>query len=130
MSAIFKWLFDPTNLTAISTLTIAAFTGALIAVGWCQAHLTRKTIDLARDEFIATHRPRVVLKEIRDTKPGSFADGKKAYIEIVLANAGESLATVSEWDARLYFRNNKAALTPFFNRPVAKVTGLSTESAK
>lgn len=108
-------------VTAVATVVMAIFTGVL----W---FITNKSVNLARDEFTATHRPRVVLQQIHDVKSGSF-NGKNAYIEIVLANAGESVAIISQWDARLYFRDEKAALTPFLNGLAIKCSEVGFEIA-
>lgn len=58
-NAFIAWIGDPINLTAISTAVIAGFTVALVWVSYCQARLIGKSIKLARDEFNATHRPRI-----------------------------------------------------------------------
>jgi len=46
-------------VTAIATVAIAAFTYFLIRVSSRQANLISKQIDLGREEFRATHRPKV-----------------------------------------------------------------------
>jgi hypothetical protein len=51
-------------VTAIATVVIGAFTIVLARVTNRQARLTRESIDLARDEFVSTHRPKMVLKHI------------------------------------------------------------------
>jgi hypothetical protein len=62
--AVLDWLWHPDNLTAISTFVIAAFTAVLVRVGYCQARLIRKSIDLTRAEYVSTHRPRVILRDV------------------------------------------------------------------
>jgi hypothetical protein len=57
-----RWISDPDNLTAVSTTVIALFTIVLATVGYAQARLIRKSIDLARQEFLSTHRPKMRFK--------------------------------------------------------------------
>jgi hypothetical protein len=65
VSAIFDWIIDPNSVTAVSTVVIAAFTIVLAWVGWCQSSLIRKSIDLARAEFLSTHRPRLIVRQFQ-----------------------------------------------------------------
>jgi hypothetical protein len=74
-------------VTAVATIFIAAFTIVLAKVTGKQARLSRESIDLARSEFIATHRPRIVLRDV------SFVDGQILYM---LVNTGDTKATVVE----------------------------------
>jgi hypothetical protein len=85
--AFCNWLRAPDNLTAISTLAIAAFTVVLAIVGYSQARLLRKSVDLARDEFVAAHRPRIVLRDVH-------LEGDE--ILYMLVNVGETTATIVE----------------------------------
>jgi hypothetical protein len=74
-------------VTAVATIFIAVFTIVLARVTGRQARLSREAINLARSEFIATHRPRIVLKEV------SFVDSQIHYM---LVNTGDTKATVIE----------------------------------
>ena len=56
LCALWNWIRDPDNLTAISTFVVAIFTVVLALVAYVQARLLRKSIDLARAEFLSTHR--------------------------------------------------------------------------
>jgi hypothetical protein len=47
LCAIFNWIIDPDNLTAISTFTIAIFTIVLACVTRRQAILTKKAINIS-----------------------------------------------------------------------------------
>jgi hypothetical protein len=64
LHVILDWIRDPNNLTAISTLAIAVFTIVLAWVGYYQARLIRKSINLARSEFISSHRPRLRIRSV------------------------------------------------------------------
>src|SRR6266496_910438 len=46
-------------VTAVATVFIGVFTWVLACVSGRQARLTRESIELAREEFIATHRPKI-----------------------------------------------------------------------
>lgn len=85
--AFWNWIRSPDNLTAVSTVVIAAFTVVLAWVGYCQARLIRRSIDLAAKEFIASHRPRIILRNV------DLQDGNVLYM---LVNVGDTKATVVE----------------------------------
>ncbi len=85
--AIWNWVRDPNNLTAVSTLVIAAFTIVLAWVGYCQARLIRRSIDLARAEFVSTHRPRLILRNVYQIAES---------VEYLLVNIGDTKATIVE----------------------------------
>jgi hypothetical protein len=91
---IWNWIRDPNNLTAISTSIIAAFTIVLAWVGYCQARLIRKSIDLARQEFIAAHRPKLRMRRVSLIRP--FLPDTHINIRFEAANIGDSQATVVE----------------------------------
>jgi len=55
-----KALEDP---TAAGTIAIAAFTACLIAVGWFQTRQLRKSVDAMREEFVATRRLKLILRD-------------------------------------------------------------------
>jgi hypothetical protein len=96
------WIGDPDNLTAISTATIALFTIVLVIVGYVQARLVRRTVDLtrqelalARDEFLATHRPKIKIKHVWLTSPLQHTN--PIIIKVVCVNAGTSSAILTEF---------------------------------
>jgi hypothetical protein len=89
--AVFGRILDPNNLTAISTFFIAAFTIVLAWVGYRQLRLIRKSIDLARQEFAATHRPQIVVRFIH----GPLHDENAfEFVCITLVNKGETDGTI------------------------------------
>jgi hypothetical protein len=97
------WMSDPITLTAISTLVIAAFTIVLALVGYCQARLIHKSIDLARTEFVSTHRPRIVLRDIHLIEDDVF---------YMLVNIGDTKATVVESWISMEFLPDGAVFRP------------------
>ena len=75
-------------IIAAFTVILAIVTAGLIIVGICQTRQVAKTIALARDEFNATHRPKL---RVRVMKPPS-TDGKIFTIHYTIVNIGERLA--------------------------------------
>jgi hypothetical protein len=74
------WLTVFTGVLAFATVGLGIATVGLYAAG-------EKQFGLARDEFIATHRPRIVLKDV------SYINGQIFYM---LANIGATKATIVE----------------------------------
>jgi len=103
LCAFWNWIRDPNNLTAISTLVIAAFTVVLAWVSYCQARLIRKSIGLATKEFVASHRPRIILRN------ADFQDGDVLYM---LVNIGDTKATVVESWIMMEFLPDGSPLRP------------------
>jgi hypothetical protein len=81
-----KTLRDP---VAYHTGWLTLFTLALAAIGFAQGALTDSQIALAREEFIASHRPRL---RVRLVKIKDHEIGKPIKIEFTVANAGDSEA--------------------------------------
>src|SRR5271155_4999154 len=84
--------------TAIATVVISFFTIGLAVSGGIQAWLTREAINLTRDsiklgnkEFIATHRPRLV---VRFTQSDAIQPNKKPGAQLVVDNAGSAKAYI------------------------------------
>jgi hypothetical protein len=86
------------SVTAVSTVFIGVFTWVLAKVTGRQARLTREALALARDEFIATHRPRVIVRVIHWPTPDLFYP---PYIEVVIVNIGEGRAIVDKFGCDL-----------------------------
>jgi hypothetical protein len=85
------FLHDPAAaITAASTAVIAFFTIVLVFVTGRQARLTRKAIELGNREFIATHRPRIRIREI---ETGGLAQ-QPHVATIRAANVGATEARV------------------------------------
>lgn len=79
-------------ITALATIAIGVFTFVLVIVTRRQAKLTRESIDLARAEFISTHRPKIRIKHVWLVALGS---NHPVTVEIVYANVGDAKAAVS-----------------------------------
>jgi hypothetical protein len=82
-------------ITAGATLAIAIFTGTL----W---FVTRESIDLARKDFVATHRPRVIVRFIQ----GPFDDAEsRQFIDVTIVNIGVNPAKVETFGGDLARRD-------------------------
>jgi hypothetical protein len=96
-------------VTAVATIAIGIFTYALVRVTNRQARLTRESIDLARQEFIATHRPRIIVRFIQ----GPFYDDdghQSAWV--TAANIGDSPGDIEEFGGDLARRKDNLWITP------------------
>jgi hypothetical protein len=82
------------------TAVLAAFTLALVAVGAWQGVQLRRTVSAMAAEFVATHRPRIILRDAHALK---LTDNEWIEVNYTLANVGETPATivVSAFDLRL-----------------------------
>jgi hypothetical protein len=79
------------GITAIATIIIAAFTATLWGATRQQGSLTFESLKLARQEFSATHRPRIVVRFIQ----GPFDDAiEPQFVWVTVANVGASQATI------------------------------------
>lgn len=87
--------------TAIATVSIAAFTLVLMAATIWQGRFTSKMINLAREEFIATHRPKVRVRAVRRFAPENAFWSARA----IIINCGESGAVIDAVDMRLMNRD-------------------------
>jgi hypothetical protein len=102
------------EITAGSTAIIALFTvilGVATSLQYCavmasirenrraadqQALLTREQLKLAREEFISTHRPQIIVRNVhivRDTASQALA-GSHLGVEFEMANIGGTRATI------------------------------------
>ena len=111
LHTVFDWMFDPVNLTAVATFVIAAFTIILAVVGYCQARLIRKSIDLARAEFISSHRPRLRVRSI-DRSTSNPVD----YI-------GVQFAVVNVGDTEAHLLGSRVVVDFFPEKPPIDFTG-------
>jgi len=87
-------------VTAVATAFIAAFTIILARVTGKQARLTREAIDLARQEFISTHRPRITIYSL--AFGGSMADANPVPISFRYVNSGDSDAKITGVGSRIF----------------------------
>ena len=83
------------SITAIATAIMAAFTGCL---WWSTKKLwetTEKSIELAREEFIATHRPKLRVHSISFTYNCTI-EAEGWNVQYLIDNIGESSAIINK----------------------------------
>ena len=83
------------------TGALMVFTAALAVVGIWQGILTRQSINLARDEFLASHRPQLVLRRVMFDEETTEFPAEKPQFMIEIANVGDSEATIARLAIRL-----------------------------
>jgi len=110
-------------VTAFATFWIAVFTVVLAFVTRRQAILTRKGIELANAEFIATHRPKIIVRFIQ----GAFYEGidEHQFVWITIANIGETRAVIEAIGGDLARRIGNEWLPPgldAYAKPIAPIT--------
>lgn len=110
LSAIVSGICDSNNLTAVSTLVIAAFTAVLACVGYRQSRLIQRSIDLGRQEFIATHRPKIIVRLIEG--PLVETEGGPQTVWVTVVNIGVNKARIVHWGADLARRNEGDWVAP------------------
>lgn len=119
----FGWISDhatilATVVAAIAAVWVARFTAVLARVTGEQARLTNEGIKLARDEFNATHRPKIFVQAVAVTDKGSrtvlkgYGIHNPAKAIITIANGGDAPAFIIEWRAVIYYQGADAAFTP------------------
>jgi hypothetical protein len=89
MRGILNWIINPDNLTAASTFVIAIFTVVLAIVSQNQGRLIRKTLELSRDEFNSSHRPKLV---VRQFQVDSITVGNPINVQFAMVNIGSTEA--------------------------------------
>jgi hypothetical protein len=93
--------FYGTGITTLATVAIAAFTCVLYFATSKSARITDAALTLARDEFIAVHRPRIIVRFIQ----GPFDDADKTrFVWVTIVNVGVNRATVEKWGGDLPLR--------------------------
>jgi hypothetical protein len=77
-----RWIGNlrPEDWTAYATVAIALFTATLFLVTNRQVRLARDALDLAREEFISSHRPRLRIRNVivNDVQVNITAPGQQA----------------------------------------------------
>ena len=94
-------------IIAIFTIVLAGFTGAL----WFSTNrlykATTDAVTLAREEFVATHRPRIIVYGMEVSLPG---DDKPRHIHFRYVNTGDTDASVTFIESRVVYA--KAMVVP------------------
>jgi len=82
------------TLTALATIAIAGFTLTLWRATTKQAGLTRDAIELGNREFVATHRPKLILREA--FSPITDSLDSRITLAYTIANVGASDCWMAE----------------------------------
>jgi hypothetical protein len=102
-------LWIPTDSVGLYTLVLAVFTGLLVAVSGFQgyfllradktarisAEAARASTALAREEFIATHRPRMRIKHIWMVDRMAWRLSQPLEVNLDIVNIGDAIAYVT-----------------------------------
>src|SRR5262245_32237680 len=62
LASVIEKLGDPNNVTMLATIAIAGFTATLWWTTRNMMAATRDAVEIASKEFIATHRPRIIVR--------------------------------------------------------------------
>jgi hypothetical protein len=98
-------------VTAVATIVVAAFTIVLALVTGRQARLSREAIDLARSEFVATHRPKLRVRNVVLENPLRaelrrwyvFEPGQGVQGHLYVGNIGDSAAMIINSHCRVFW---------------------------
>jgi hypothetical protein len=98
-------------VTAVATIFIAIFTIVLALVTGRQARLSRESIDLARSEFAANHRPKLRVRNVVLENPLRaelrrwyvFEPGQGVQGRLYVGNVGDSGATITNSHCRVFW---------------------------
>ncbi len=115
--AAFSWIADPDHLTAIATAVIAVFTVVLVCVTRYQAKLTRDSIDLGRDEFAATHRPKIIVHAVEFVRVRGQDQIDRLGASILCFNKGTTAAENVDVRGEILIRTD---LGVDIQRPIVK----------
>jgi hypothetical protein len=107
-----RWLVRWTAILAFATLGLIGATGLLGYFALRQARDTRASIDLARNEFISTHRPRV---KVRRVQVHILEVGKPFEVSYRVINTGETAANILEMNGTILFINGDLPAVPEYD---------------
>jgi hypothetical protein len=91
-------------LTALATVAIGYFTWTLWRATTQQGRLTQQSIDLARDEFNATHRPKIIVRSFQ-IGDHDLPAGKQINFIFFAQNIGDSAAKIIEVHSATFVHN-------------------------
>jgi len=92
------------EITALATLIMAAFTGTLWWAAAGQYDLLEKQIDLARDEFISSHRPKIIVHSVELAYDANEQGLMTLGAEITIFNIGGTSATITDFVGNIQIR--------------------------
>jgi hypothetical protein len=112
--AWWKWfitLLDRHNgaLNAVFSGLVAAFTFALVVVGNRQHKAAMAAIALGRDEFAASHPPKLIVRRVSldEGTIGTAPITRPWKVQYIVANTGGARATIYETNATIFCANDE-----------------------
>jgi len=96
-------------VTAIATILIAIFTLTLWLSTSRLAELTNDTITLARQEFLASHRPKIVVRRV---SPMTDNEGIATGVQYSIHNIGDEVATIVAISEKIWLPASEENLHP------------------
>jgi len=100
-----------TQTIANYTVMLALFTGVLALVSIWQGSLLNRQMRLARDEFNATHRPKIVIRGLFMVAPNP-SHANAARISFQVHNVGDTAALITEFNFFLMFEDEETVEMP------------------
>ena len=85
----------------ITDSVLALFTLILVIIGWWQGKQLKATVDVTRDEYIASHRPRMRIKHVWLER--MLSSDEPVKINVITVNNGDSVAKVLRFDCVVHF---------------------------
>jgi hypothetical protein len=112
------------------TEVLAWFTGILALVSFVQGIALYKSIELGRQEFAATHRPKIFVQSIFMQFPGKSRDNL-ATISFVCINGGDAMAVLKRYMVHIYIKGPGIVFAPEVEEPFPiSVDGFSLETGE
>jgi hypothetical protein len=106
LDSVAFWIALFTLALTVSTILLWRETRRLAERADDQARKMEQSIELARKEFLATHRPKIAVRRVEPI----FASGEPLEIRFGVINKGESVARSIRWKAATYLLNNIGAI--------------------
>lgn len=110
-------LADYTARLFYATAALVLATLVLGILGYFQGRDLRESAKIARDEFDATHRPKIVIQHVTLSDKGGRGS-EHGRIDFMVVNAGEAKATIKRFSAFGYGQFSDAAFMPAFRETV------------
>jgi len=121
-------------ISALGGMAVAGFTlmlwistDKLWKASATQLRQAQTQLDLAREEFVATHRPRLIVRGIGFAQGAAGEKSEPESVEFVIANVGETDATILELHAAVWVLANDAQQPPeppYDETPIAELANI------
>lgn len=110
-----SWMLAFTGILAVFTVVLAVSTIALWRVTKKSADAVKQAADVARDEFLSTHRPKLIVRRIATKEIKGAHD--TLGVDFVIANIGDTAAKIIEISTKLWHEQSGEVLEDFPARP-------------